>query len=57
VLVLGWILVPPVLGAVPSAATDAFAGDAALSASDAIALVVATLAATVTLGVPVEGRR
>jgi hypothetical protein len=57
VLVLGWILVPPLLGAIPSAATDTLAGDAALTASDAIALVVGTLAATVTLGVPVEGRR
>ena len=57
VLVLGWILVPPILGAIPSGATRTFAGDAALTATDAIALVVATLAATVTLGVPVEGRR
>jgi hypothetical protein len=57
VLVLGWILVPPLLGAIPSALTNAFGGDAALTESDAIALVVATLAATITLGVPVEGRR
>jgi hypothetical protein len=48
-LVLGWIVVPPVLGLLP--ATDAFAGDAALSATDAVALTVAVVAATVTLAV------
>ncbi|MDQ3345918.1 MAG: hypothetical protein M3473_06430, partial [Chloroflexota bacterium] len=32
VLVLGWTLVPVVLGAIPSAATQLFAGDAGLSA-------------------------
>lgn len=53
-LVIGWILVPPVLGAIPSAATDLFAGDAAQTAQQALALVVATVAATVTLGVPAE---
>ena len=56
-LVLGWIAVPPILALIPSAATDFFAGTAALSASDGVALVVATLAATVTLGMPAEGRR
>lgn len=54
VLVLGWILVPPLLGAVPSAATQLFARDAALTGADALALVVATLAAAATLGVPGE---
>ena len=54
VLVLGWILVPPLLGAVPSAATQFFAREAALSGADALALVVATLASAVTLGVPAE---
>jgi hypothetical protein len=54
VLVLGWILVPPLLGAIPSAATQYFAGDAALTAADAIALVVAVIAAAVTLGVQAE---
>jgi hypothetical protein len=53
-LVLGWILVPPVLGAIPSAATDLFAGGAALDTNQALALVVATVAAAVTLGVPGE---
>jgi hypothetical protein len=54
VLVLGWILVPPLLGAIPSAATQYFAGDAALTAADAIALAVAVIAAAVTLGVQAE---
>ncbi len=53
-LVLGWILVPPVLAAIPSAATDLFAGSAALDVDQALALVVATIAAAVTLGVPAE---
>ncbi len=53
-LVLGWILVPAVLGAIPSAATDLFAGSAALDTNQALALVVATIAAAVTLGVPGE---
>ena len=54
VLVLGWILVPPLLGAIPSQATQYFAGDAALTAADAIALVVAVISAAVTLGVQAE---
>lgn len=54
VLVVGWILVPALLGAIPSAATDLFAGDAAQTAQQALALVVATVAAAVTLGVPAE---
>ena len=49
VLVLAWVAVPPILGAIPSAATQYFAGDAALTAAEAGALVVAVLAATVTL--------
>lgn len=52
VLVLGWVLVPAVLGAIPSSATQLFANDAALSAPEALALVTATVAAAVTLGVP-----
>jgi hypothetical protein len=56
VLVLGWILVPVVLAAIPSAATELFAGDAALSANQALALATATVAAAVTLGVPAERR-
>jgi len=54
VLVLGWIIVPPLLGAIPSAATSTFGGDAALGAADAVALTVAVLAAAVTLGVQAE---
>lgn len=56
VLVLGWILVPVILAAIPSAATELFAGDAALSANQALALATATVAAAVTLGVPAERR-
>lgn len=54
VLVLGWTLVPALLGLVPSAATSLFAGDAALTTSEALSLAVATIAAAVTLGVPAE---
>lgn len=54
VLVLGWTLVPVILGAIPSAATSLFAGDAALSSGQALALATATVAAAVTLGVPAE---
>jgi hypothetical protein len=56
VLVLGWTLVPVVLAAIPSAATQLFAGDAALSTGQALALATATVAAAVTLGVPAERR-
>jgi len=53
-LVLGWIVVPVVLGAIPSQATAAFSGSAALTAANAIALSVAVVAAAVTLGVQRE---
>ena len=53
-LVLGWIVVPPLLKAIPSAATQYFAADASLSAPDAVALTVAVVAAAVTLGVQAE---
>jgi hypothetical protein len=56
VLVLGWTLVPVVLAAIPSAATALFAGDAALTTGQALALATATVAAAVTLGVPAERR-
>ena len=56
VLVLGWTLVPVVLAAIPSAATQLFAGDAALTGGQALALATATVAAAVTLGVPSERR-
>jgi hypothetical protein len=55
-LVLGWILVPVVLAAVPSEATAAFGGGAGLTASEATALAVAVVAAAVTLGVQAERR-
>ena len=51
VLVIGWIVVPPLLKAIPAGATQYFASDASLTAPDAVALAVAVLAAAVTLGV------
>jgi hypothetical protein len=56
VLVLGWTLVPLILAAIPSAATQLFGGDAALSSGQALALATATVAAAVTLGVPADRR-
>ena len=53
-LVLGWILVPMVLGAIPSKATSAFSGSGDLTPANAIALAVAVVAAAVTLGVQRE---
>jgi hypothetical protein len=53
-LVLGWIVVPMILGAIPSKATAAFNGSGALTAANAIALAVAVVAAAVTLGVQRE---
>ncbi len=54
VLVLGWIVVPPLLRSLPASATQYFASDAALSAPTAVALAVAVLATAVTLGVQAE---
>jgi hypothetical protein len=54
VLVLGWTVVPAVLASIPSAATALFAGDAALTAGEALSLAAATIAAAITLGVPAE---
>jgi hypothetical protein len=56
VLVLGWTLVPIILGAIPSEATAGFAGQGALSAGQALALATATVASAVALGVPAERR-
>lgn len=53
-LVLGWIVFPPLLRAIPSAATQYFAADASLTAADAVSLAVAVIAAAVTLGVQAE---
>jgi hypothetical protein len=50
-LVVGWIVVPPLLGFVPVAAAEAFAGGPQLDAGEAAALAVAVIAASVTLGV------
>jgi hypothetical protein len=56
VLVLGWTLVPIVLAAIPSAATQFFGAGGELSANQALALATATVAAAITLGVPAERR-
>lgn len=56
VLVLGWILIPVILGAIPSAATQLFGADGSLSSGQALALATAVVAAAVTLGVPAERR-
>ena len=56
VLVIGWIVVPPLLRAIPAGATQYFANDASLTAPDAVALAVAVLAAAITLGVQGETR-
>jgi hypothetical protein len=54
VLVLGWIVVPPIMGVIPSAAAQYFGRTAALDIADAVALAVAVIAAAVTLGVQAE---
>ncbi|MBA3687417.1 MAG: hypothetical protein H0W81_01060 [Chloroflexi bacterium] len=54
VLVIGWIVVPPLLKAIPAPVTHSFASDASLTAPDAVALAVAVIAAAVTLGVQRE---
>lgn len=54
VLVIGWIVVPPLLKAIPAPGTQSFASDASLTAPDAVALAVAVIAAAVTLGVQRE---
>ena len=54
VLVMGWVIVPPLLRAIPAAATQYFAADASMTAANAVALAVAVLAAAVTLGVQAE---
>ncbi len=56
VLVLGWTLIPILLAAIPSAATQLFGADGSLSSGPALALATATVAAAVTLGVPAERR-
>jgi hypothetical protein len=57
VLVIGWIVVPPLLKAIPAPVTQTFASDASLTAPDAVALAVAVLAAAVTLAVQAEPLR
>jgi hypothetical protein len=56
VLVLGWTLIPVILAAIPSAATQIFGSDGSLSTGQALALATATVAAAITLGVPAERR-
>ena len=54
-LVMAWIIVPPVMQAIPGEATQLFAGSADLSASEAVSLAVAVISAAATLAV--SGRR
>jgi hypothetical protein len=54
-LVLGWIAVPPLLAAIPSQATDLFAGRATLDATEATALAVAVVSAAMTLAISGRG--
>ena len=56
VLVLGWTLVPIILGTIPSEVTSGFVGGGALSAGQALALATAVVASAVALGVPAERR-
>jgi hypothetical protein len=50
-LVLGWIAIPLVLGAIPGQASQLFADDARLQPTESVALVVAVVSAAVTLAV------
>ena len=50
-LVLAWIVVPPLMGAIPGEAAQLFAGNAALKATEAISLAVAVVSAAITLAV------
>jgi hypothetical protein len=54
VLVMGWIAVPALLNGIPGDAAQLFARSIELGAQDAVALVAATLATVVTLGVPAD---
>jgi len=51
VLVLGWIAVPPLVGAIPGQPFELFAGNASLTATEATALAVAVVSAAITLAV------
>jgi hypothetical protein len=50
-LVLGWIAIPALLGAIPGQVAQLFADDARLQGTESVALVVAVVAAAVTLAV------
>jgi hypothetical protein len=50
-LVLGWIAIPLLLAAIPGQASQLFGGDARLQPTESVALVVAVVAAAVTLAV------
>ena len=51
ILVLAWIVMPPIFGALPWAFFDNFGGTADLSAAEALSLAVATTAAAITQAV------
>ena len=50
-LVLGWIAVPVLVGAIPGEAAQLLADDARLQPTESVALVVAVVSAAVTLAV------
>ncbi|MGH2463613.1 MAG: hypothetical protein ACRDFZ_08350 [Candidatus Limnocylindria bacterium] len=52
-LVMAWTVAPVIFGALPWPIFQALAGDAAIDATDSLALAVAAIAAAVTLGVQI----
>ncbi len=53
VVVLAWTLAPPIFSALPWEIFQALGGDAALSATESLALAMAAVAAAITLGVQI----
>jgi hypothetical protein len=53
VVVLAWTLAPVIFGALPWEIFQALGGDAALSATESLALAMAAVAAAITLGVQI----
>ena len=55
-LILAWTIMPPIFAALPWEIFHALGGDAQLTVTEALALAVSALAATVTLSVQVPDR-
>lgn len=55
-LVMAWTVAPVIFGALPWPIFQALGGDAAIDATDSLALAVAAVAAAVTLGVQIPDR-